>query len=41
MELLRMINGKAVPSKAVVARLARELDSYRAYLQKLAAEIEP
>jgi len=27
MELLRMINGRAVPTKAVIAGLAKELDS--------------
>jgi len=29
MELLRMITGKAVPTKVVIAGLARELDSGR------------
>jgi hypothetical protein len=39
MELLRMINGKVVPTKAVVQGLARELDSDVRYLEKLAEEI--
>ena len=39
-ELLRMINGRAKPTKAVIASLARELDSDVRYLAKLAAEIE-
>jgi hypothetical protein len=41
MELLRMINGKTVPTKAVIAGLAKELDSDVRYLTKLAAEIKP
>jgi hypothetical protein len=40
-ELLRMINGKVVPTKAVISGLARELDSDVRYLEKLAAEIRP
>ena len=40
-ELLRMINGRAKPTKAVIAGLARELYSDVRYLAKLAAEIEP
>jgi hypothetical protein len=39
MELLRMINGKVVPTKAVVHGLARELDSDVRYLEKLVEEI--
>jgi transcriptional regulator with XRE-family HTH domain len=38
-ELLSMINGKTVPTKAVISGLARELDSDVRYLEKLAAEI--
>jgi hypothetical protein len=38
-ELLRMINGKVVPTKQVIAGLARELDSDVRYLEKLADEI--
>lgn len=38
-ELLRMINGKVVPTKAVITGLARELDSDVRYLEKLAEEI--
>jgi hypothetical protein len=41
MELLKMINGKVVPTKSIVSRLARELGCDQAYLQKLAAEIKP
>ena len=37
--LLSMINGKVMPTKAVISRLARELDSDVRYLEKLAAEI--
>jgi hypothetical protein len=40
-ELLRMFNGYVVASKAVIAGLARELDSDPRYLEKLAAEIKP
>jgi hypothetical protein len=38
-ELLRMINGRSLPTKAIVAGLARELDSDVRYLEKLAEEI--
>jgi hypothetical protein len=38
-ELLRMINGKVVPTKQVIQGLARELSSDPSYLQKLADEI--
>lgn len=41
MELLQMINGKVVPTKQVIAGLAKELGSDLSYLQKLAAEIKP
>jgi transcriptional regulator with XRE-family HTH domain len=41
MELLRMINGKVVPTKQVIAGLSRELDSDESYLIKLANEIKP
>jgi hypothetical protein len=41
MLLLRMINGREVPTKAVIAGLAKELDSDVRYLEKLAAEIKP
>ncbi len=41
MEPLRMINGRAMPTKAVIAGLAKELNSDRSYLTKLAAEIKP
>jgi transcriptional regulator with XRE-family HTH domain len=40
-ELLRMMDGRAVPTKQVVAGLAKELDSDVRYLEKLAAEIRP
>jgi hypothetical protein len=40
-ELLQMFNGYVVPTKAVIAGLARELDSDVHYLEKLAAEIKP
>jgi hypothetical protein len=39
MELLRMINGRSLPTKAIRAELARELDSDLPYLEKLAEEI--
>lgn len=39
-ELLRMINGKVRPTKAVLNGLARELNSDIRYLEKLAAEIK-
>jgi hypothetical protein len=38
MLLLRMINGREAPTKAVIAGLAKELDSDPRYLEKLAAE---
>jgi hypothetical protein len=41
LELLRMINGRIKPTKAVISGLARELDSDVRYLEKLAAEIKP
>ena len=39
MLLLRMINGKDVPTKAVIAGLAKELVSDPSYLEKLAARV--
>ena len=39
--LLLMINGKIMPTKAVIRGLARELDSDVRYLEKLAVEIKP
>jgi hypothetical protein len=39
MELLRMINGRAVPTKAVVQGLAKALDSDVRFLEKLADPI--
>jgi transcriptional regulator with XRE-family HTH domain len=39
MELLRMINGKVVPTKAVLVGLAKELGSDVRYLEKLVEEI--
>ena len=41
MELLQMINGKVVPTRAVISGLAKELDSNVSFLTKLAAEIKP
>jgi hypothetical protein len=41
MELLQMINGKVVPTRAVIRGLAKELDSNVSLLMKLAAEIKP
>jgi hypothetical protein len=41
MELLRMINGKVVPIRAVISGLAKELHSNVSLLTKLAAEIKP
>ena len=38
-ELLRMINGRVMPTKAVVQGLARELGSDVRYLEKLVEEI--
>jgi hypothetical protein len=40
-ELLTMIDGKVVPTKAVIRGLAKQLDSDVRYLEKLAAEIKP
>jgi hypothetical protein len=39
-ELLRMINGRVVPTKAVLVGLAKELNSSVRYLEKLAEEIK-
>jgi len=39
MDLLAMINGRVAPTQAVIAGLARELDSNVTYLTKLAGEI--
>jgi hypothetical protein len=41
MELLQMISGKVVPTRAVISGLAKELDSNVSLLTKLAAEIKP
>jgi hypothetical protein len=41
MELLQMINGKVVPTRAVISGLAKELDSNVSLLTKLATEIKP
>jgi plasmid maintenance system antidote protein VapI len=38
-DLLDMINGRKVPTKAVIQGLAKELDSDPKYLEKLAEEI--
>jgi plasmid maintenance system antidote protein VapI len=38
-ELLRMINGSATPTKAIIAGLARELDTDVRHLEKLAEQI--
>jgi hypothetical protein len=38
-ELLRMINGIATPTKAVIAGLARELDTDVRHLEKLADDV--
>jgi hypothetical protein len=40
-ELLRMINGKVVPTRAVISGLAKELHSNVSLLTKLTAEIKP
>ena len=40
-ELLRMINGRVVPTKAVISGLAKELHSNVSLLTKLASEIKP
>jgi hypothetical protein len=39
-DLLRMINGRITPTKAVIAGLAKELDSDVRFLEKLAGEIK-
>jgi hypothetical protein len=39
-ELLDMINGRKKPTKAVIAGLARELNSDVRYLEKLAEQIK-
>jgi hypothetical protein len=41
MELLQMINGKMVPTRAVISGLAKELHSNVSLLTKLATEIKP
>jgi hypothetical protein len=41
MELLQMINGKVVPTRAVISGLAKELHSNVSLLTKLASEIKP
>jgi hypothetical protein len=41
MDLLQMINGKVVPTRAVISGLAKELDSNVSLPTKLAAEIKP
>jgi hypothetical protein len=41
MLMLGMINGREAPTKAVIASLARELDSDPRYLEKLVADIKP
>jgi hypothetical protein len=38
MELMRMINGKVVPTSAVIQGHAKELGSAQSYLQKLGAD---
>jgi hypothetical protein len=38
-ELLKMINGRLLPTGLVLSGLARELDTDMQYLEKLAAEI--
>jgi hypothetical protein len=38
-ELLAMINGQVIPSRAVVAQLAKVLESDPRYLEKLVEEI--
>jgi hypothetical protein len=40
-ELLQMISGNVVPTKAVISGLAKELHSNVSLLTKLAAEIKP
>jgi hypothetical protein len=41
MELLQMINGKVMPTGAVISGLAKELHSNVSLLTKLATEIKP
>ena len=41
MELLQMINGKVVPTRAVISGLAKELHSNVSLLTQLATEIKP
>ncbi len=41
LDLLRMINGKAKPTEALIEGLAHELGCDASYLQKLAEVIEP
>jgi hypothetical protein len=41
MELLQMINGTVVLTRAVISGLAKELNSNVSLLTKLAAEIKP
>lgn len=38
-DLMRQVNGKAAPSKALVKGLTRELDISESYLDKLAEEV--
>ena len=40
-ELFQMINGKVVPTKAVISGLAKELHSNVSILTKLATEVKP
>jgi transcriptional regulator with XRE-family HTH domain len=40
-ELMRMFNGRVVPTDQVIAGLARELNSDPSYLQELADGIKP
>jgi ribosome-binding protein aMBF1 (putative translation factor) len=39
LDLMRQVNGRAAPSKALVKGLARELDISEPYLDKLAEEV--
>jgi hypothetical protein len=41
MELLQMINGKVMPTRAVISGLAKELHSNVSLLTELATEIKP
>ena len=41
MELLQMISGKVVPTRAVIRGLAKELHSNVSLLTKLATEVKP